>query len=200
MDPSLWDIDWSVGTPRHPRPYSDGSWYVDVPAASGADAGPTCKSRPSCPHLNMVVANPGGPLSGRLAADVQVEATPAPTYNFALDPTPPCAGDKALASLYFQQRGDDFSGQGKHQFYRWWSKRVIYLDELTSTTLSVTLETTNWISVYGKDGTQNPPAFAAAMADPVAVGLTFGGLCGSHHGLNVSGGTSRIIVLSYRME
>jgi hypothetical protein len=38
------------------------------------------------------------------------------------------------------------------------------------------------------------------MADPVAVGLTFGGLCGSHHGLNVSGGTSRIIVLSYRMD
>jgi hypothetical protein len=42
--------------------------------------------------------------------------------------------------------------------------------------------------------------FAAALADHVTVGLTFGGLCGSHHGLNVSGGTSRAIVLSYRTE
>jgi hypothetical protein len=119
MDPSLWDIDWSVGTPPHPTPYAGGGWYVDVPVASGRDTSPSCKSRRSCPHLNMIIANPGGPLSGTLVTDVQVEATSSPTYNFALDFTPPCAGDKALASLYFQQRADDFSGQGFREFYRW---------------------------------------------------------------------------------
>jgi hypothetical protein len=61
MDPSLWDIDWSVGTPPHPTPYSGGSWYIEVPVASGADTGPTSARDPSCPHLNMVAANPGGP-------------------------------------------------------------------------------------------------------------------------------------------
>ena len=200
MDPSLWDTDWSVGTPPHPTPYSNGSWLRRRAGGVRRRHRADVQEPALVPARQHNRREPGRDASGALAVDVEVEPTPAPTYNFALDPTPPCAGDKALVSLYFQRRGDDYYAEGDLQYYRWWSKQVIYLDGLTSAKLSVSLEIANWQSVY-VSGDKAPPAmFAAAMADPIAVGLAFGGLCGSHHGLNVSGGTSRITVLSYRMQ
>jgi hypothetical protein len=199
MDPSLWDIDWSAGTPAHPTANSGGGWYVDIPAA-GAPCDADTNS--SCPHLNMVVANPGKALSGTLSADASLATTGNPVIHFDIHSKQGCANPsgRPIAALYFQQQGDDFSGQGKFEFYRWWSKTTLYLDVAGPQAIDIPLQPSFWFSVFGRDGAANPTAFATALALPQAIGITFGGLCGSHHGVNVVGGTARFVVRKYAIQ
>ena len=76
--------------------------------------------------------------------------------------------------LYFQRRGDTWSGSGSYQWYRWWSAPQFCFLRPGQQTISVPLVPEQWQAVLGKMGTFNRIAFRDAVENPVYVGMTFG--------------------------
>jgi hypothetical protein len=54
-------------------------------------------------------------------------------------------------------------------------------------------------SVFGRDGSERPSAFQAAISNVQLVGLTFGG-CFAGHGVYVTGAPARCIVRSFSID
>jgi hypothetical protein len=81
--------------------------------------------------------------------------------------------------LYFQRDGDNWSGTGAFESYRWWSNDFVTLAPGVHT-LEVPLTRDAWVSVTTNQA--SPQDFAAAMANASAVGFTFGGAGGKGHG------------------
>ena len=60
-----------------------------------------------------------------------------------------------------------------------------------------------WSSVYGKTGNYDATALAGfrdALANLGHIGMTFGGGCFFGHGVNVSGGTARFVLIGYTIS
>jgi hypothetical protein len=85
--------------------------------------------------------------------------------------------------LYFQQQSDDLTMASAT--YRWWSNPTSFVLAPTDgvVTLSVPLRGGQWTNVGGMTGVQQPDGFAAALAHPANVGMTFGGGCFFGHGV-----------------
>lgn len=79
--------------------------------------------------------------------------------------------------------------------YRWFSRDALTL-KAGEQSMTVPLQVSSWINVNGQssDGT----GFQAAIYDPQAVGLTFGGGCFKGHGVNIDKGSARFILLSFQ--
>lgn len=95
----------------------------------------------------------------------------------------PCANSgtgPARLRLYFQRKGDDWSGSRQFEFYRWWSTANVVLDALGDFTLSAVLDPAQWSSVLGRTGDAAPKAFADALAKANVVGFTFGASFAGH--------------------
>jgi hypothetical protein len=101
--------------------------------------------------------------------------------------------------LFLQRRGDDWSGAGAREFYRWWSVGHVELTE-GERELAARLAPDQWFSVFGKRGDQFGAAeqFTAAIADLEAVGLTFGGTFAGHGVLAVEG-PARFTLMGYQI-
>ena len=105
--------------------------------------------------------------------------------------------------LYFQRKGDDLSGQGEYEYYRWWSKTAAYVLAPGNAVLTGDLtQPSQWISVYGKPGDGNVLAFREALTNIGTVGMTFGGGCFFGHGVFVDPGSGSAVfkAMSYRVD
>lgn len=90
-------------------------------------------------------------------------------------PGPNSGNPPAKVRLFFQRAGDDFSGTGPAEFYRWWSVNFIDLSAGAGDyTLSEVLSPDRWTSVFGKSGAGNEAAFADCINNAANVGVTFG--------------------------
>jgi hypothetical protein len=101
--------------------------------------------------------------------------------------------------LFLHRRGDDWSGDGAREFYRWWSVSNVVL-AAGNHELTAPLVPDQWSSVFGKHGDHPAAAgqFAAALADLQAVGQTFGGMFAGH-GVFAVHGPSRFTLESYEI-
>jgi len=104
----------------------------------------------------------------------------------------------ALVRLYFQRAGDDMSGAGQYEFYRWWSTDSIEL-KAGDFTLAVPLTPERWSSVYGKHGDVVPAQFQAAVGGMQTLGFTFGGEFAGH-GDYVTNGSARFTLTSFTAQ
>ncbi len=97
---SEWDITYSTGTPPTMAKQPDGTFTVDIPQ----DPGSIHYVTTTAPALGAAIT---------LTFGIQGTGTviPIPTAD-----TPP-----AMIRLYMQRKGDNMSGQGQYEFYRWWS-------------------------------------------------------------------------------
>jgi hypothetical protein len=87
----------------------------------------------------------------------------------------------ALVGLCLQRRGDDWSGKGKYQGYRWYhSLGPLRAGEFS---VAVPLDPSAWADVQGQQG----PGFAETLADLDNVALVFGHASGFAHGVSGSG-------------
>jgi hypothetical protein len=130
----------------------------------------------------------------------QILTTGAPTFNYAMDSDNTCT-TPATVRLFLERRNDNFSAE----FYRWWANPTAYDLQPTSgnVTLTVPLAPDQWSSVYGKAGNYDATAragFQDALTDLERVGMTFGGGCFFGHGVNVSGGTARFVLIDYTVS
>ena len=184
LDPARWQIgpiihgkNYSPGMPS--RPTAEGSgWGFTFPAQDG---------------VHYVTNTLRGSQIGR--GEVRARFSIAGPGRLV-----PTQGDPpARLRLFLQRRGDDWSGAGAYEFYRWWSVSNVVL-AAGKHELAAPLVPEQWLSVFGKHGDHPAAAaqFAAALADLQAVGQTFGGMFAGH-GVFAVEGASRFALESYEI-
>lgn len=146
----------------------NGLWFFDFPQADGA---------------HYLVAPINGSLQGTLTAAWQVDLS----GTFEWDTSNNKCPGPAHVALYLQRQGDDMVKPS----YRFWSKFY----PLATGSQSLQLIWQNWTNV---DGQPDPTGFAQAIADPQAIGVTFGGGCFAGHGVWVNG-AARFTMLKFRL-
>lgn len=182
---AIWAIQYSAGMPETATTQGSG-FRFDFPAAGG--------------HVNYLVhENP--PLVGRFAMNGEVVASADTVFRYDTNANNTCPGT-ANTRFYFQRRGDDMSGNGVMQYYRWWATNLLTLAP-GPFSIATALEPGNWSSVFGVRGDATPEslaAFNAAKADPIVMGLTFGGGCFAGHGVYISPGSASFAVSRFVVE
>lgn len=94
----------------------------------------------------------------------------------------------ATISLHFQRKGDDWSGKGAKEAYRWWSAtQPLQQGEHE-------LVAGKWTAVQGSNSDDQAEAFRDALANAERVGFTFGDCTGLGHGVK---GQARFTVLEF---
>ena len=172
----------SVGMPAQPTQGRRG-WFFDFPNAT-VEAG----------HVHYVTFAPGS-LAGkrRIVMRYRIEAARGVRFVPRQQPQEP-----ATISLYFQRRGDNWSGRGRYGGYRWYapveSIRRIALGEHE---MVVDLDG-GWTSVMGIPASQDPRAFREAMADAGRVGFVLGSRDLRGHGVFATG-PARLTVTGFHI-
>lgn len=175
LNPQNWYIYYSSGMPPNPSADSAGVWSFEFPTNSvGVHYVQTPFSATTTPTIVSITFK------------VQSES---PQY-VVIDPTdiPP-----ATVRLFFEQQNDNLASPNG----RWWYNQIIYnLGSQDNQTLTVTVPfaADQWTNV---NGDQNPQAFAAALANIGWVGMTFGGQYFAGHGVAISSGSAKFILINY---
>lgn len=84
---------------------------------------------------------------------------------------------EAGLTVHFQREGDNWSGTGPYEFFRWYSRAMFPLEGEHEITVPLRFDA--WISVMRK---QNQTAFNSALRGACRVGLCFGADMGRGHG------------------
>lgn len=171
MAANKWDLAYSPGMAAHPADASNG-WLFAFPARDGV-------------HYLTTKHGPTS-ASQSITASITVETTGNPFFEYHTEPGNTCDAP-ATVRLYLQRRGDNMSGDGAYQYYRWWSTAGASVLGPGALTITGDLtDPTQWSSVNGERGDTNEPMFRAALADISTVGFTFGGGCFFGHGVYVT--------------
>ncbi len=113
LSAQAWNIQYSPGMPAHPIAV-DGGWYFDFPA-------PRCGGPDVCSvHYVTTPVKMSVTTSGHVEAMFRITTSDAPVFNYQLNPDNTC-DYPAHARFYLQRKGDDLTGQGEYEFYRWFS-------------------------------------------------------------------------------
>jgi len=189
MDPAVWEIgpiiagqNYSVNMPLSPSPHPQG-WSFDFPQPDKA-AG----------HVHYLTFKHGS-LTGktRILLRYRIEAEPGVQFFPTNYP-----GSPSILSLYFQRRGDNWSGTGRFEAYRWWSTFRTHTPLTPGEhELLVGLEE-NWTAVQSSTASNNLNGFRAAIRDAERVGFAFGGGDGFGHGVYATG-PARFVVTSFQV-
>jgi hypothetical protein len=180
LNPQDWYILYSAQMPSHPSSDSEGAWSFEFP--SSQDGG----------HVNYVQTPfnaTGTPSSISMTFDIESNA---PQYG-VVDPTDTLP---ATTRLFFEQQETDLTNPNG----RWWADASIYnLGSQDDQTLTFTVPLTpdQWSNVVGQ---QDAQALAAAIANIGWVGMTFGGQSFAGHGVAISSGTAKYILVSYTVN
>lgn len=164
---SSWDFGpningkhFSVGMPSHPTVQGDG-WYFDFPDAKG--------------QVDYVQWFGAPVLTGAKQLVLHYSVT-----GGGFVPSEVTDNRPATVGLQFQRKGDDWSGKGAMETYRWYSHQLPVL-KAGEFTLTVPLDISAWGDVYGKS--DNLAAFNAALADISNIAVVFGNTSGAGHGV-----------------
>lgn len=153
---------WQLG------PTIDGRNY-----STGASVSGNTFAIPALPGGLHYVTQPTGSLTGKSRIVMRYTVT---GDTFASS----SPGKPATISIYFQRRGDDWSGLGEYEAYRWWFTK----QTLTAGAheMIAPLDSPWWQAVEQSNGRTNPAGFAHAKANAESVGFTLGGGSGLGHG------------------
>ncbi len=164
--PHGWEIRYSTGVKLKP-PAPNEEFAFDFPLAPGSVhyiSKPTSEAATRAVSAAFTIATRGDAVFD---------------YHTAANNT--CKVPAAVR-LFLQRKGDDMSGKGPYEFYRWWSTAGVVLKD-GAFSLDIPLEPARWTSVFGRKGDAAPRAFAAALSHLGDAGVTFGGGCFYGHGV-----------------
>ena len=170
IGPWIGGRSYSVGMPAQPDAAPGGGLSFEFPAAGSGEVD----------ALTTAV----GPLAGARQITIRYRVDAPRGTRFVPSESP---RDTATVSLYFQQRGDNWSGRGRYGSYRWYSPghAVIPLTPGVRT-VTVRLDDT-WTNVNGIPNSQHPDGFAAALEQTGRLGLAFGTTAARSHGVYATG-------------
>lgn len=171
-----WVFQFSPNMPSQPTPDGAGGYYFYFPSQDG---------------VHYLTQGRKTAISGTMTLTANVLLTGNPVF-VSSDPNSNACPGGAHVDLYFQRAGDD----GQNEFYRWFAntRQSIVSGELT---YAVPLVVDNWGDVYAR---RDAAQFAAAMASPQAVGMTFGVGCFAGHGVYVTGGQATFTIKSFTIQ
>ena len=177
-----WQIRYSTGMPSAPAMTSASTFYLDIPQAPNS--------------VNYVTEATSTALAGEtLTATFNVVATNA-VYGLADTTT----YGPAQIHLFLQRAGDNMTGVGEMQYYRWWCGTGAYVlpaSGSATVTISCPLNPASWTSVYGQ---QSANEFQAALNNLQWAGFTFGGGNGWGHGVYMQSGSARFELQSMTVQ
>ncbi len=178
-----WDIRYSSGVRlRVPAPGQEFSF--DFPLAPGS--------------VHYITKPATAAAKGAVQASFSIATTGEAVFDFRTAVNNTCNAPAAVR-LFLQRRGDNLTGAGAYEFYRWWSTAGTVL-RAGSFTVAVPLKPALWSSVFGKTGDANPRAFAEALADLGNVGVTFGGGCFYGHGVRLLRGSAEFTMKRFTIR
>ena len=180
IGPVIRGRNYSHGMPLHPAPAARGGFQIDLPQA------------PASVHY---VTIPTGSLAGkrRIVLRYRIEAAPGarivprnyPQWTAKITP-------------YFQRRGDNWSGRGRFETYRWYA--TFASRPLTPGTHEIVAPlNANWSAVETSTARTGAAAFRAALEEAGEIGFVLGGGDGYGHGVFATG-RARLIVTEFRVE
>jgi len=182
IGPIVWGENRSNGMPLHPSPEPSALFAFDFP------------QEPGSVHY---VTYRHGPLTGkkqirmryRIEADPDVEIVP------LTDP----AGSSKI-TLYFQRYGDDWSGKGKFDGYRWFDYwKTIEPITVGEFEIVASFDDDVWNAVQSSTSVSSPAAFYGALGNADQVGVVFGGGTGLGHGVFATG-RARFVMIEFAVE
>lgn len=171
----------SRGVPLHPTPGPGGAWHIDLPGPGGS--------------VNYVTFHHGS-LAGahRIVMRYRVEAAPGVQIFPRTAP-----GSPSIITLYFQRRGDNWTGQGPFEAFRWYATFASQSPISPGNHVMVAPLNGRWTAVMTSNAYDNPYGFRDAVANADQVGFVLGGGDGFGHGVYATG-PARITVTDFRVE
>jgi hypothetical protein len=184
MAASAWVFQYSNSTPASPSAAGNG-WSFTFPNTSGLYGGV---------HY-LVTQSPNLTSKSTLTMSGVISVTPATVWgsNDPSDITP----DHCRA--YFQRAGDDLSGTGPYEFYRWFNHTKIALAD-GSFDVTIPFDPSQWVSVFGKDGNAAGSGWTDARANAQWIGITCGGTYFAGHGAYVKSGSATFQMNSFSVQ
>jgi hypothetical protein len=181
IGPVISGRNYSVNTPPAPAPLRGGGMAISVPRAPG-----------SVHYVTM----PSGSLSRarRIVLRYRVELAPGVSIRPITAPQLP-----SIITLYFQRGGDDWSGRGRFETYRWYATFASQSPIVAGEHTLIAPLAGNWTAVQSSSARSNPGGFAAALAGAGRIGFVLGGGDGYGHGVFATG-PARIVVTDFRVE
>lgn len=170
-----WNIAYSPGMPATMAADPNGGWYFDFPSKDGIHYVQT--PAPSLAVGRVI----------KMQCSITGDGTIVPTEVPEVGPR---------MRLYIQRQGDNFSGAGQYQQYRYWSTDYLDLRSTGDFEMTVALDPDKWSDVFGMKGTDFSGAFAACVTNASVIGFTFGGNFAGH-GDYVINGNARFTLKSY---
>lgn len=187
-DAASWEIgpiiggrNYSEGMPLHPAPRRGGGFQIDIPRAPGS--------------VHYVTFRHGS-LAGKKRIVMRYRVVTAPGVRIA-PPSEPSGA--AMLTLYFQRRGDDWSGRRRFEAYRWYATFATHSPIRAGEHIVSAPLDGNWTAVETSSAKKNPAEFRVALAEADRVGFVLGGGDGYGHGVFATG-PARLIVTDFRVE
>jgi hypothetical protein len=187
LDPGAWTIgpvirgqNYSRLMPLHPSPGPGRGFHIALPQAPGS--------------LHYVTFRHGSLTDkSRIVMRYRIEAAPGVQVVPRTAPQMP-----AQITLYFQRAGDNWSGRGPYEAYRWYATFATQSPTPGSHQMVASFDQ-NWTAVQRSSARSNPAAFRAAIAEADQVGFVLGGGDGYGHGVFATG-PARLVVTEFRIE
>ncbi len=178
LDPWNWYILYSSEMPSHPSGDLKGAWSFPIPKFPG--------------HVNYVQTPFNATTTlHNVSMTFRVESDSA-QYKVT------DSGDilPATVHLFFEQRNDDLRDPNG----RWWataSKYDLGSQDNTTITFVVPLTPDQWSNVHGE---RDPASFYAALENIGWIGATCGGQSFFGHGVALSGGTAKYVLVDLNVN
>ncbi len=184
LDPQDWYILWSSDVGPHPSSDpAEGAWSFQFPYSDATEQG----------RVNYVQTPFNAtktPQEVVITFDVE---SAAPQYEAFTDTLP------ATFRLYFEQKHDDGLSNPNG---RWWADAAKFdlgPEDNQVHVIKVPLTPDCWGNVGGLLGSQDPNAFWSALANVGWFGLTFGGQSSAGHGVALSSGSAKFVLIGYEV-
>jgi hypothetical protein len=177
LDPKNWFIYYSADMPSHPARVADAAWSFEFPTGGHVNYVQT--------PFNTTTVLHNVTISFKIESD-------AAQYK-VMDP-----GDHLPATLhlFFEQQNDDLSDPNG----RWWAGQSRYnlgSEDNSAIKFTIPLTSDQWTNVIGL---HDSDAFYAAIANIGWIGITLGGQSFFGHGVAVSSGKARFVLLDFTVE
>jgi hypothetical protein len=198
LNPQDWDILYSLGMPSHPSADPAGAWSFSFPMLP-----PSPNNSQSFPPGTGAVGYVMVPFEATIplhevTITFEVENSNAQYYVFDPADHPP-----ATFRLMFAVRGFNLSDANN----RWWGSAPYFNNDGFNSggydlgsrdnqvlVMSIPLTPDRWSNVLGQQDSQ---AFYAALKNVGWFGLTFGGQFFAGHGVALSSGSAKFILINY---
>jgi len=180
LDPNQWYILYSAGMPRHPSADPAGAWSFEFPNHSTGG------------HVNYV-ETPFNATTTLHNVTVTFLVEDDAAQWVVIDPTDHLP---ATCRLMIERQNDDLTDPNG----RWWAQASMYnlgSEDNQVLTISIPLTPDHWTNVMGQ---QDAEAFAQTLQEIGWVGVTFGGQFFAGHGVAISGGSAKYVLINYSVD